>query len=313
MQKKICTHIATPQLKIFELTNREIESLFMPFVESEFSLSDPRWEKLVNESKSFWHRKYLRRILLGWTNLIGVKTQENVEIDYSLQWAHTTLKQNINSTKTAPCIWGKRSFLARPYGIKRVHQFLLAKFIETAKPENILEVGSGNGLNLFILSSLFPAIQFSGCELTKGGYEASKQIALEDTLPDYIYNFSPLVPIDLKAHKFINFQQGSAENLPYDDKTFDIVFTVLALEQMEEIRNKALSELSRVSKRYIVMVEPFRDWNNEATNRRRIASLDYFSAKVADLSKYGLRPLGVFDNIPNKLHYSANFLVVEKI
>jgi ubiquinone/menaquinone biosynthesis C-methylase UbiE len=221
--------------------------------------------------------------------------------------------QNISSTKTAPCVWGRRVFLARPYGIKRVHQFLLAKFIDTTKPKNVLEVGSGNGLNLFILSSLFPAIRFSGCELTKGGYEASKKIVLEDTLPEYIYKFSPLAPIDLKAHKLINFQMGSAEKLPYDDEQFDVIFTVLALEQMEEIRDKALRELSRVCKKYIVMVEPFRDWNNEATNRHRIRSLDYFYAKVSDLYKYGLKPLGIYDNIPNKLHYSANFLVVEKI
>lgn len=313
MLKKNCNQIVAPQLELFKVTNREIESLFMPFVESEFTVSDLRWEKLVQASKSFWKRKYLRRLFLGWTTLIGVKTQENVDIDYSLQWANTTLKQNINSTKCVPCMWGKRIFLARPYGIKRVHQFLLAKFIDVIKPKNVLEVGSGNGLNLFILSSLFPAIKFSGCELTRGGYEASKKIALEDTLPDYILNFSPLLPRDLKAHKDIHFQQGSARSLPYADETFDVVFTVLALEQMEEIRKEALTELSRVCKKYLVMVEPFRDWNNEPTNRHRVASLDYFSAEVAELSKYGFKLLGVYDNIPNKLHYSANFLVVEKI
>jgi hypothetical protein len=118
---------------------------------------------------------------------------------------------------------------------------------------------------------------------------ASKKAALEDTLLEYVVNFSPLVGINSKAHKLIVFQQGSAKSLPFGDESFDMVFTILALEQMEEIQHKALSELSRVCKKYLVMVEPFREWNNEPTNRRRVKSLDYFTASIHDLSKYGFK------------------------
>jgi len=302
-----------PHLSIFDNVNDEIQSLFKPFIQTEYSLSDPRWQDHVIASATFWKKKWLKRYFLGWTGFIGVKDQKNVEIDYSLQWANSTLEQNLTNLKSVPCLWGGRCFLARSYGIKRLHQFLLAKFINDTKPKTILEVGSGNGLNLFILSFLFPSIQLTGVELTKGGYEASKKVALEDTLPDYIVNFSPLVGINSKAHKLIDFQQGSAKSLPFADESFDVVFTILALEQMEEIQHEALSELSRVCKKYLVMVEPFREWNNESTNRHRVKSLDYFTASIHDLSKYGFKILGCHDDIPNKLHYTTNFIVAEKI
>jgi len=300
-------------LNIFDDINSEIESLFNPFIEIEYELSDIRWKDHVYTSKLFWKKKYFKRILLGWTILSGARTQKNIVVDYSSQWSNATLEENISNTKSVPCMWGKRRLLARSYGLKRIHQYLLAKFISSIKPSSILEVGSGNGLNLFVLSHLFPSVKLSGIELTKGGYDASKKIALENTLPEYIINFSPMKGVSSDAHKSIDFRQGTAKNLPYNDNSFDIVFTILALEQMEEIRYEALSELSRVCKKYLVMVEPFRDWNQSSTNRHRVVSLDYFSAWIADLSKFGFKPVGYYENIPNKLNYVTNFLVVEKI
>ena len=302
-----------PRISIFDDIKDELSSVFIPFIDLEYEPSDLRWQGHVDASKSFWRKKFLKRILFSWSRLSGARTQKNIEVDYSSQWSNATLEENINNTKSVPCTWHNRKFLARSYGLKRTHQFLLAKFIESAKPMSILEVGSGNGLNLFVLSYIFPSIRLSGIELTRGGYDASMKIASEDTLPEYILNFSPLKGTASDAHKSIDFRQGTAKNLPHSDNSFDMVFTFLALEQMEEIRDDALFQLSRVCKKYLVMVEPFRDWNNSSTNRHRVVSLDYFSAWISDLSKFGLKPIGYYENIPNKLHYVTNFLVVEKI
>jgi SAM-dependent methyltransferase len=302
-----------PRLFISDDIQEELDSVFNPFIDKEYESSDLAWQEHVDRSKSFWLKKFLKRILLGWSSLSGARTQKNIEVDYSSQWSNASLEENITNPKSVPCKWENRKFLARAYGLKRIHQFLLAKFIESTKPKSILEVGSGNGLNLFVLSHIFPSIRLSGIELTKGGFDASIKIASEDTLPEYILNFSPLKGVASNAHKSIDFRQGTAKSLPHDDNSFDIVFTFLALEQMEEIRNDALSQLSRVCKKYLVMVEPFRDWNDSSTNRHRVVSLDYFSAWISDLSKFGLKPVGYYENIPNKLHYVTNFLVVEKI
>ncbi len=291
----------------------DINAVFTPYIEKSFDPLDSRWKNLVKDSKMFWMKKYYKRLLLSCFGMHGRRSQKNIEQDYSSQWKNTPLKNNIDNTKSIPCLWGEKFFLARSYGLKRVHQFLLAKFIERTKPKNILEVGSGNGLNLFILSYLFPSIKLTGVELTEGGIDAAKKISLKDNLPDYIVKYSPLVGEKSNAHNCIDFIHGSAQNLCFKNESFDLVFTILALEQMEEIRHKALSEISRVCKKYLVMVEPFRDWNNNSTNRHRVKSLDYFSANINDLQMYGFRVLGCFDNIPNKLHYTTNFLVAEKV
>jgi len=78
------------------------------------------------------------------------------------------------------------------------------------------------------------------------------------------------------------------------------VFTVLALEQMEEIRNFALGELRRVAREFVLMIEPFREWNQSAIRRDYIIANDYFSGSVADLPSYGLQPMYA-DEIPAKL------------
>lgn len=296
-----------------DVPSDELEKIFNPYIDLELNSSDVAWKKLDSDLKSYWLSRYIKRILFGWIKLIGVRNQKNIEMNYSSQWTNTSLEDNIKRNKAVPCVWGPRCFLAKSYGIKRVHQYLLAKFIDLSNPRTILEVGSGNGLNLFVLSSLFPGINFSGCELTKGGFEASLRIVAEKSLPTYIQDFSPLPAKDLGAHQKIEFTRGSAGSLPYSDNQFDLVFTVLALEQMEEIREEALSELARVTSRYIVMIEPFRDWNNKSLNRQRVVALDYFSAYISDLPKFGLRPTLIMEDIPNKLGYFANMVMAEKI
>ena len=302
-----------PKFDNLNISTSEVESIFKPYIKSELNSSEQSWKDLVASSKSFWRMRYIKRVLFGWTKLVGIRNQKNIESNYSEQWTNTTLEQNISNNNHVPCVWGERNFLARSYGIKRVHQLLLAKFIELKTPKNILEVGSGNGLNLFVLSSLFPSAEFSGCELTSGGVAVSKKVAMEQYLPKYIQEFSPIPPKDLSAHKRIDFKQGSAKELPYTAGQFDMVFTVLALEQMEEIRHQALSELARVSNRYVVMIEPYRDWNYAPLNRHKVIALDYFSAYISDLPEYGLKPIGCYENIPNKLGYFANMIIAEKI
>lgn len=203
--------------------------------------------------------------------------------------------------------------LARGIGTKRVHLLLLKRAFEAVQPETVLEVGSGYGINLFVLSGYFPAIQFSGLELTRQGALAAKKIGKMSCLSQDIVDFAPHQIIDQSANRRINFYQGSAKNLPFADKSFDVVYTVLALEAMEEIRHQALQELARVARKYVIMIEPFSDFNEKGIRYFYHTSHQYFCGRVDELRQDGLEPHLVFSAIPHKIRLSSAMVIVSPI
>lgn len=72
-----------------------------------------------------------------------------------------------------------------------------------------------------------------------------------------------LTALDLSANQLQynparNKKIGSAYELPYEDNSFDIVFTSNLLHHLEEPEN-AVKEMQRVSKKYVVISEPNRN------------------------------------------------------
>ena len=100
---------------------------------------------------------------------------------------------------------------------------------------------------------------------------------------------------------WLNVVQGSAAQLPFPDHSFDLVYTVLALEQMEEIRGLALSELQRVSRRHVLMIEPFWEYNPPGIRRDYILANHYFDATLPNLEAFGLHVVFAKE-LPAKLH-----------
>lgn len=78
-----------------------------------------------------------------------------------------------------------------------------------------------------------------------------RDMRLKDYLPDYV----GYTATDLNAKKGIIKIDLNKHKLPFKDKTFDYVF---CLEVLEHIHSpfKVLSELKRVSKRYIILSVP---------------------------------------------------------
>ena len=196
---------------------------------------------------------------------------------------------------------------ARTIGHKRVFQLWLAGVIDWLKPQSAAEVGFGWGLQLLALSVQFPHIRFRGVELTNAGVRAAHGFAADPATARLLEGFVPVR--DSAAIERLHLVQGSAEALPLADKSVDMVITVLALEQMERIRDRALRELARVARRHVVMIEPFRDWNSDPRYREYIRRLDYWSAGLEDLSAYGLEPIAAQVDIPQKLTSRAGLVV----
>jgi SAM-dependent methyltransferase len=129
------------------------------------------------------------------------------------------------------------------------------------------------------------------------------------SLPSAVLSSLPFAAADVGAFHDVGFSQGNAADLPYEDASFDLVMTSLALEQMNQVRHEALKELARVARKWVVMLEPFRDFNLTPERAYYTRSRDYLSTAIADLPKYGLMPLRVFDDFPSKVNRGAGFVL----
>lgn len=289
------------------VTDDQIHTVFEPFVVERFAPDDPRLADAERRLDAKYSRVSDREP--RWTTTEGRRTTDLVRTGYEATWGRTSLQAELDSPKTAHFEWRGAGTRARTLGRKRVHQLLLTRAFEWLQPESVLEVGFGYGLNLLTLSMQFPSIRFSGVELTEAGVANARALAADAGTAQALAPFAVGDLRDLQAPSRLDLQQGGADALPLADKCVDVAITVLALEQMERIRDRALAELARVARRHVVMVEPFRDWNDDGHRRKYIERNDYFAARVDDLSRHGLTPLVATADMPNKVSFRAGIVV----
>lgn len=296
----------------FDVDDRELLAAFEPFVTKRYDPGDPEWAGIVSQAARVQAAARRRRRLLGWVRHFR-RTQRGIRAAYSLQWSQGRLEDQLTKrSSSVPFVFRGHTFRAASQGEKRVHHRLLFRAVERLAPRSVLEVGAGNGVNVLTLAARFPGLRVTALEVTRGGVEATSALRALPELPRFLGEFSVEPPRDLTAHRRVSIIQGSGGALPFADGAFDLVFTVLALEQMEEIRDSALAELRRVSRGHVLMIEPFKDWNGSSIRRDYVVSHDYFSASVADLPGFGLQPIYT-DEIPAKLARGAGVVLARVV
>ena len=290
---------------------KEIERVLDSYVESNLSYSE--WQAIYKLEHSRLRSNLSKHKWLRWVPG-ALRSQRSVNSNYNIQWAEYPAEKQVEAVgKCVPLEWGDRHFMGRAIVTKRIHLLYLMKIIEAIQPESVLEVGSGNGLNLIELSAYLPQLKLTGLELTFGGVEAARRLAEKDRLPVPIIEFSPLPPKRDSVRGEIDFQIGDASKMSFDTASFDLIYTSLALEQMEEVRSAALREIARVARKWVVMIEPFRDFNEGGIRGAYIDANRYFSARVDELKRYGLNPVSVFHNIPHKMTLKVAIVISQKL
>lgn len=264
-----------------------------------------QWVRDVRRLRYTYTKQYvikkIKSILQGSAVL---RLQPQIKQEYEDGWSvlqFDRFSPHYAAKKFSPWVWQDQKMLMAASGGARARLYLLMQVIEFLKPKKILEIGCGAGLNLMVLACRFPDIEFYGLELTKAGLDQIRQVQQEEMLPQSLQEFSPEPLLDLAGHQRLKLFQGSAGDLPFEDKEFDLSFSCLALEQMESLRDQALSEFSRVTREYAVMIEPFYDTNATGVARKRMVVLDYFQGKIDDLIQYGMNPLYISDDLPGKV------------
>jgi len=291
----------------------ELQTLFDPFVLRDFEASDAEWRGELKRRKRKLAKQGLKR-LIGWRGQ-GKRDESAVLKEYQRSWDRVdygVYDVQARRTQGVPWEWQSRRMLASEVGGTRVRQLLLCRVIEKLRPRRVLEVGCGNGINLVLLSGRFPGISFSGVELTESGHRVARTLQESPELPKAIVKFAPLPIVDPTAFRRIDFQRGSAAELPFPDASFDLVYSVLAVEQMEQIRSQALSEIARASARHVLMIEPFRDVNQELWTRLNVYRRDYFRGSIDELRQYGLVPEIVTSDFPQETFLRVCLVLARK-
>ena len=118
---------------------------------------------------------------------------------------------------------------------------------------------------------------------------AGELTTIESIYSHYSQNINTMYGIDLslnrmlhglvefrKRHDFVpTISKANALQLPFQDSSFDLVYSRHALEQMQGIYKIALSEMIRVSRKYIVLFEPSFEKGN-LTQKVKMIRNDYF-------------------------------------
>ncbi len=296
-------------------TSAEIEAVFSPYVSEEISTSSSRYqEQLAHQAAKLAKRSRSLDSSLepaGWRDGQGNRTVAQVDSGYERAWSSVSLTAQVNSPKSTWFEWGEKAMVARTIGRKHLHQLLFVRALEQLTPRSVAEIGFGNGFNLLLMAMQFPDIELSGVELTNAGVQSARTLSTD---PETASVLSPFAIKPVRQGPLLTTErllQGRGDALPLDAKSVDLAFTSLALEQMEHIRTAALRELARIARRYVMMIEPFRDWNSAGVRRSYIEHHHYFDAALADLEAVGLRPVLATADFPNKINFHVGLVIAE--
>lgn len=258
-------------------------------------------------------KRLIRRIGNGWFG--RVRSTDRVRREYEAAWqaGHTRYDITRGPQSFTPWRWKNMNLLVDAAGSARMRSVMFGAVITALKPKRVLEVGCGEGVNMFLLAGAFPEVSFTGLELTDSGHEEALKLQAGPALPEHLLSYAPLRQKDDQAFKRISFVQGNACAMPYDTGAFDLVMTVLSVEQMEQVRKQALSEIARVTGGHLLSLEPFCDVNDDLLRRLNVVSRDYFRGSIAEMRNYDLEPLWATDDFPQEVFLGSALVLSRKV
>ena len=270
-----------------------IDAAMQPFLVSDGDAL--RWQTEVA-------RRWASTVARTLTGRESRREKGTIEQEYRDAWSagYQRYRLGRDDLKPKPWEWRGRKLLLDPAAATRLRTVMFAAVIDALKPRRVLEVGSGNGINLLSLAGAYPDIAFTGLELTREGVDQASLAQRDNETAQIVRAYSPLETRDPSAIERIAFVQGDASAMPFEDGSFDLVMTVLAVEQMESIRSAALSEIARVARGHVLMLEPFREMNASGLRRLYATSRGYFRGSIDELAGFGFDPLWATSDFPQE-------------
>lgn len=127
---------------------------------------------------------------------------------------------------------------------KHLNAFLerLDAMVMETEPTTLLDAGCGEGFVVNYLAQRHPEVRMTGVDLSEGAVKYAQEHFGEHA----------------------TYRTGSLYKLPFSDNSFDTVLCSEVLEHLDE-PNKAVAELKRVARNYVVITvprEPYFQWLN---------------------------------------------------
>lgn len=299
------------------LEDHDIERILAPWTVERFKTSDQGWQDIRERERAHMAKKLRKRRLGSLKTLLtgAYRDVGFVDEQYTRTWTERPYP-DVNGRREGEKLdvydWGEHGFVLRIGGEAALFQEVMTRALESLAPTTALEVGAGMGINLLVLSNLLPDIRFSGLELTDAGVRRAKEIQAT-SYPQALVGLSPRPMPEREAYRTVDFRQGDASRMPYPDKSFDVVYTILAVEQMESVRDAAMREIVRVARSHVVMIEPLMDSNSDPLRKLSKKAKDQITLSVADLAKYGLKVERHYAGWPQKLTHGSDMVIAKVV
>lgn len=216
---------------------------------------------------------------------------------------------------------GSNKFIfATPADSRKVFIQHLFHKIKSVGAKEILELGSGVGINLVALAVLCPEIEkIHGVELTENGIKQSEFLLSNYPIRElkYLTELDEEVIVE-RLNNFkskVFFERGDICKLSsIGEEKFDFVFSYGAIEQIPKLFSSAFAEARRVLKKTgnALFVEEFREFQN-LRQKYYLWKVDYFSESYKEVEKVGFRALSFEPLINKKDKFVYASLFCEKI
>lgn len=159
----------------------------------------------------------------------------------------------------------------------------IAEAIHKSQAQQVLEIGSGAGMNLLLLAPMFPSVRFVGLEPTTSGVEMAS-------------SFLNSPPIEFPAAhsmgciKNVHIVQGSILDgtvvSALKQESFDLIFTAAVLEQLQNELDSAFQNIFSIATSYCLFLEEWREANCDVSNYKTLVESDYFRVSWNYLHRY---------------------------
>ena len=263
---------------------------------------------------------YIKSYIYQLINFIKIKNTKKInrDINYvsnayndaysldNLSW----IKQRFDRKKQF--IWDKHKFYGNGWLMYNIHNHLISDFICKSDINSVLEVGSGRGNNVIWQALSNNKINIQGLEYSEHGTNRSNEFVKK--IPDEFFEMIPNLS-HKNANKIMNrvsFKCANAFQMPYDDNSFDMSYTILVFEQMPHEYMKAALEMVRVTKKYCIFIEPFREANSRLQIESYLKKMDYFRFTYKFIDQMGLSPISFNTDYPQKQKYGTGMLITKK-
>jgi len=251
------------------------------------------------------------RGLFGGTNRDAVLVKK----EYGHAWGSANESNRMVANFRRPVLLYGRPAIQNLEGTYKLLAHEYNSVISSMQPDSVLEVGCGNGVNILALATLNPDVRkWEGLDFAPEGIKAARRYISEP--PKDLAWIAGLRQETVSAklmNASIKFSTGDMTKLPYENNSFDLVFTSLAVEQLRhKDALQAFRELHRVTKKYAFFYEGFRECNSilQILNRKRKG---LFRWSIGDATRAGFKIIS-FQELPiNKIIHQDGLLVCKKV